>query len=333
MKNIIASLLLLCLLAAATGYTLNLPPAGTSGSDFHVNYGETVRTTAKRLEENQIIRSADYFVLLSYIWRRQSIKSGKYELHRGMTSLDILKKMTRGEILTGRVTIPEGFNLFQIAGRLDETGICDEADFLMYAHDEDFLASIRIYSPSAEGYLFPDTYVFPQESDPRDIIAQMHKRTLRELENLDALYSDSRIHDILTLASLIEEEARIPGERALISAVFHNRLRKNMRLDCDPTVRYAVKNFDGPLTYRDLDSDSPYNTYRRRGLPPTPISSPGRESLRAALRPAQSNYLFFVARNDGSHYFSTNLREHSRAVDYYQKGVKNGFRDRQKRAD
>jgi UPF0755 protein len=161
----------------------------------------------------------------------------------------------------------------------------------------------------------------------------MHRRLLREISGIDEAkgMNRGRIKELLTLASLIEKEASIPAERKLVSSVFHNRMKRGMRLDCDPTVRYAVKNFDRPLTYRDLASDSPFNTYRHRGLPPTPICSPGREALLAALRPAKTDYLFFVARNDGSHYFSTSLREHNRAVDYYQKGINNGFRDKQRR--
>ena len=135
---------------------------------------------------------------------------------------------------------------------------------------------------------------------------------------------------LINLASLIEKEAKLPSERNLISAVFHNRLKRGIALYCDPTVRYAVKKFKGRITYSDLKTDSPFNTYKYRGLPPTPICSPGKESIIAALNPAKSSYLYFVARDDGSHYFSKTLKEHNRAVDYYQKGINNGFVDSQK---
>ena len=333
MKKIIPVLIFAAILSTGTFFYLNRPPSGGRGTFFQVNYGETVRTTAERLEKNQIITSADFFVLTSYALRRKYIKAGKYEFHPGMTSIDILKKLTRGDILTSRVTIPEGFNLYQTARRLEESRICDEANFLFYAFDENFLASIGIYSSSAEGYLFPDTYVFPESSDPRDVIAVMHKKMSGEVELITGVRAISRKkkHEILTLASLIEEEAKIPDERKLISSVFHNRMKKKMKLDCDPTVRYGVKNFERPITVSELADDSPYNTYKYRGLPPTPISSPGRESIDAAINPAKSSYLFFVARNDGSHYFSTTLREHNRAVEFYQRGRPNGFKDRQKR--
>ena len=333
MKKVIILTALIIIIMVGTYSHLNSPPPGLKRMRFQVKYGETVRETAQRLENSNVIRNADFFIILSYLHIRRYIKAGTYEFFSGMTSLDILIKLTRGEILTVRVTIPEGFNIYQTARLLDDVNITEEGNFLYYANNEEYLDSIGIRAPSAEGYLFPDTYVFPAESDARDIILLMNNKMDMVL---DYLYATSEMpamgtHEILTLASLIEKEAKYPGERPIISSVFHNRLKKNMRLDCDPTVRYAVKKFSGRLTYDDLAVDSPYNTYKTKGLPPTPICCPGRHALETAIEPASTNYLFFVARNDGSHYFSTTLRTHNRAVDYYQKGIANGFKDTQKR--
>ncbi|TFH42217.1 MAG: endolytic transglycosylase MltG [Chrysiogenales bacterium] len=236
-----------------------------------------------------------------------------------MTSCKILRKLSRGDVVTQRVTIPEGFNLFQIRDRLEARGVTAAGAFMHHASDPGFLTGLGIDALTAEGYLFPDTYRFPEGSDARDVIAAMHRRMKSVMKEMPASVAGLDLHGILTLASLIEKEARIPSERRRIASVFHNRLKLRMKLDCDPTVRYAVKRFTGPIRVSDLNSDSPYNTYRRAGLPPTPICSPGRESIVAALYPEQSSYLFFVAKNDGSHHFSRTLSEHNRAVLLYQR--------------
>jgi UPF0755 protein len=247
--------------------------------------------------------------------------------------LGILYKLVSGDVLTHRITIPEGFNVYQVAERLEAAGVTAPGEFLYHAFNGRYLETLGIRAPSAEGYLFPDTYVFPEGSDPRDILPVMIKRLRSVLSSMDLARSKDHglsAHEILTLASLIEKEAKIPSERRVISSVFHNRLKRGMKLDCDPTVRYAVKKFSGRLSVQDLAFRSPYNTYVTIGLPPTPICMPGRDSIDAALNPDETEFLFFVARNDGSHYFSEKLRDHNRAVDFFQKGVKNGFIDRQK---
>lgn len=173
----------------------------------------------------------------------------------------------------------------------------------------------------------------PEESDARYIIKIMNERLKHILNDIDLSGLNKlklNMHELLTFASLIEKEAKIPSERKYISAVFHNRRRFGMKMDCDPTVRYAVKKFTGAIYRKDLESESPYNTYVHYGLPPTPISSIGMDSIISALNPAPVDFLFFVARNNGSHYFSRTLKEHYRAVDYYQKGIKNGFIDKQR---
>jgi UPF0755 protein len=255
------------------------------------------------------------------------IKQGKYRIAAGASSHEILLKLVRGDIMKARITIPEGFNIYQIAERLEKHNVAKKDDIIHFSSNAPFLRSIGIIAPSAEGYLFPDTYIFPEESDPRAVLKSMHERLnlvlgQMELSPMNALGLDK--HRLLTLASLVEKEAKVDSERPYVAAVFHNRLKRGMKLDCDPTVRYAVKRFTGPIYLTDLRSVSPYNTYVHHGLPPTPISSSGKAAITAALNPAASDYLYFVARNDGSHFFSRNLREHNRAVLKYQRGQKDG---------
>lgn len=319
MKKILA-IAVLCIIAGLSLLLyLNAAPPRMREQIFTVSYGDTMRRIAFNLRNKELIRNSDFFVSLSYVLNRRFVRAGTYKIFPGMNSFEILRKLTRGDILSRKITIPEGFNLYQIADRLEANRICGSDAFLESASDRTFLNSLGIDSPSAEGYLFPDTYVFPERSDPRDVIGVMYKKMMRVLGTRPAYGPGMSVRELLTLASLVEKEARVYNERELISSVFHNRLRKNMKLDCDPTVRYAVKKFTGPITVSHLNTDSPYNTYRRTGLPPTPICSPGRESILAAMYPMKSDYLYFVAKNDGSHQFSKTLKEHNEAVQKYQR--------------
>ncbi len=311
----------------------NSPPSLMQDEAIVIKEGETLKTVAARLKRLNLIRNTRFFTLYGRITAQTNIKPGKYLISRNLTSTEIIRKIVRGDYLRRRVTIPEGYNIYQIAERLSSNGITDYKNFILFTSNRDFLRSIGIHESSAEGYLFPDTYIFAEASDSRDIITTMFKRFKGMVNTVDI--SPMRkfklnFHQLITLASMIEKEARMPHERIYISAVFHNRLRRGMKFDCDPTIRYAVKKFKGTITQSDLKFDSPYNTYIRRGFPPTPICSPGIESIKAALQPARVGFIYFVSRNDGSHYFSSRLRDHNRAVEYYQKGIDNGFVDRQK---
>lgn len=290
---------------------------------LYITAGENMHSVVKRLKERNLIESEKFLIALSSLTKMTAIKPGKYRIDAGLSSYRILKKIFSGDIVKARVTIPEGFNIYQIAERLEKQGVVKKDEFLYLASNMPYLRSIGILAQSAEGYLFPDTYIFPEEADPKTVMKMMHERLNSVLDKLD-LSDMSKFgfdrHRLLTMASLIEKEARLASERQYISSVFHNRLKKGMKLDCDPTVRYATKRFTGPIYLADLRNPSPYNTYIHYGLPPTPICAPGKEAILAALSPMPSDYLFFVSRNDGSHFFSKNIFEHNRAVQKYQRG-------------
>jgi UPF0755 protein len=331
MKRFLLLSLFMAMALSASVLYLNSPPPMMAEEYFKVVPGETISAVAARLKKSNLIRSETFFRAASFLKGRWSVRSGRYRIYLNMTTAEILKSVASGKILMTRITIPEGFNLFQTAERLESGKICPEGDFLYFSFDREFLRSIGIMSSSAEGYLFPDTYAMPEDSDARDIIYLMNRRQEKIINELSSAYREQeKLHSMLILASMIEEEARIPSERAYISSVFHNRLKKDWRLDCDPTLRSGLRKIRGPLTRRDLGSDSPFNTYTHRGLPPTPICCPGRDSIRASMEPARSAFYFFVSRNNGTHYFSKTLSEHSRAVRFYQRGEKIRFTDRQR---
>jgi UPF0755 protein len=247
----------------------------------------------------------------------RKVHRGTYEFARGTAPVDILRAFVNGDILSVRVTIPEGYTMWQVAAAFKSAGV-DSVAMLAAISDPDLVRSLQIPTPTVEGYLCPDTYLVPFGSDAGDIVAQMltrfHAVWTPDFERRARELSMTR-HQAITLASIVEAEARDPMERPLVSAVYHNRLKINMKLDADPTIAYAKGGFHGHLYYKDLDLDSPYNTYRHPGLPPGPIGNPGVESIRAALFPDPSSQaLFFVARGDGRHDFSNTLKEHDAAV-------------------
>jgi UPF0755 protein len=245
------------------------------------------------------------------------IKHGFYEFKGSITPYNVLRKLIEGDVMMKEVTIPEGFNIWQVASRVQEAGLCDRESFLRAARNKALLDRLKIDSSSVEGYLYPDTYRFPLGIEPEEIIATM-VRNLRSrftpemIERMRELGMTEK--EVLTLASLIEKEAKVDDERPLISAVFHNRLRKGIPLESDPTAIYGIKDLSEGITKEDLKRPTPYNTYIIKGLPPTPIASAGINSIMAALYPADVPYMFFVSMNNGRHYFSTTISEHLRAI-------------------
>jgi UPF0755 protein len=282
----------------------------------------TFRQVAALLERERLITSRWGFLLLGKLASAdRRIMAGEYALHAGMSPSEILSEILNGRVVLHPVTIPEGYTAAQIADLLGQKELADPAEFLRLVRDRDFIRILNLDVPSLEGYLFPTTYRFAKYTKPKDLIGAM-VGTLWQVftPELRARAKDVNmsVHQALTLASVIEKETSIEAERELISAVFHNRLRRNIPLQSDPTVIYGLASFDGNLKKRDLSVNSPYNTYRVTGLPPGPISNPGAGSIRAALYPVPTTYLYFVSRNDGTHTFSSTLAEHNRAVERYQ---------------
>ena len=253
----------------------------------------------------------------------RGIKAGLYMLSASMSPEEILKVLVKGKTHHFRLTVPEGFGISQIAETLEDAGLADPEKFLSVAQDEAFAKSLGIDADSLEGYLFPDTYFLRKGVSPERLAETMVARFRQVFDPLWETRPDGykySVHETVTLASIIEKETGVADERPLISSVFHNRMNRNMRLESDPTVIYGIKDFSGNLTRKDLKTPAPYNTYTIKGLPPGPIASPGLESLRAAIFPARSKYLFFVAKNDRTHHFSVDYKEHVKAVRKYQLG-------------
>ena len=285
--------------------------------------GSTFQFVASLLERERLIKSHSVFVLLG---KSQSVDrkvhAGEYELNPAMTPAEILSKLLSGQVVLHPFTIPEGLTLIQIADLISQQGVTDRAEFIRLAKDRAFIASLGIKAETLEGYLYPNTYKFPRTVKAREVLVAMVEQ-LRQVVGPDLLARmqelNMTMHEVLTLASVIEKETGAGGERPEISAVFHNRLKKHIPLQSDPTVIYGLPAFDGNLHKKDLSNPSPYNTYRIRGLPPGPIANPGIQAIRATLYPSDSHSLYFVSRNDGTHQFSATLVEHNEAVEKYQK--------------
>jgi len=326
-------LLLILLLAAAGGlgfgwylsHYANTPAVpGAPAQVVQIPPGAGAVVVAARLHGRGIIENPRLFrFLVRFHERRGLIKAGEYELSGAMPPADILDRLIRGEVMLHRLTIPEGFTAAQIAQAVGRAGLAQPAAFLEAVHDADLIAAYEIPGDSLEGYLFPETYYFAATVTPDRLARTMVKRFFSVFDQSRQQRAEEMgltTHEVVILASIIEKETAVAAERPLIASVFHNRLNQGMRLDSDPTVIYGIEDFDGDLTRRHLNTTTPYNTYKIRGLPAGPIANPGKASLAAALHPADTDYLYFVANDNGSHQFSTNLADHNRAVRKYQLG-------------
>jgi UPF0755 protein len=300
-------------------------PANQSASAsviINVSPGQTLRTTADILYRKTIIKDTLKFVLIARIkGYDKRLKAGEYLLSASMAPLQILKIMVKGAVKLYKLTIPEGYTIDQIAAVMDAANFCTKTDFIQAATDTARVRQKGLEGRTFEGYLFPDTYFFPRDVTIERIISTMVKRFRSVfVPEWVARAKDLglTVHQIVTLASIIEKETGAPFERPIISSVFHNRLKKKMRLESDPTVIYGINNFDGNITRKHLTTRTPYNTYKVRGLPIGPIANPGSAALVAALYPDDTKYIYFVSRKDRTHQFSTNLKQHNRAVRKYQ---------------
>ncbi len=290
-----------------------------------VEPGASAAEVGRSLHALGLVRHPEVFRLL-VLERRASgkIRTGEYRLEGPLSLEDILDKLLAGTVVRRTVTFPEGTDLDDMAILVEAQGI-SAAAFREAAKEVSLLLDLDAEAKDLEGYLFPDTYDVTQRPDAaqtlvRRMVARFRQVLAPEQEKLEA--SSRPLREIVTLASLVERETALASERPRVAAVFLNRLKKKMPLQTDPTVIYALKRagrWDGNIRKQDLELDSPYNTYRYAGLPPGPIASPGRESLRAALAPASVPDLYFVSKNDGSHQFSETLTQHEQAVDRYQR--------------
>ncbi|MEW6007345.1 MAG: endolytic transglycosylase MltG, partial [bacterium] len=258
--------------------------------------------------------------------KETKIMAGDYELSPSLNMIDILSKLTKGEAIKSCFTIPPGYNIYQIGELLDKKGFADKRRFLELAKDKAFIGSLGFSLNTLEGLLFPDTYCVSkgmQESEIIGIIIERFKRAFKDEDVEMTKKLGLSMYQVFILASIIEKETSVLSEMPIISSVFHNRLKRNMKLNSCPTVIYALyPNFDGNIRKEDLDISSPYNTYRHHGLPPSPISNPGIFAIKAALHPANVDYLYFVSMNNGRHKFSRTLAEHNIAVSKYQPKIK-----------
>ncbi len=294
--------------------------------DFEIKEGQSVTQIAEALGDAGVLaRKWPFLAGYRLFFYGQSLKAGEYRLEMPLSPKKLLRIFVEGRIVLHPVTIPEGLTRREIARHLEEADMMDVASFLLASQDPGPIKDWDERAQDLEGFLFPETYHFPKGETPARMVEAMvgqFKQEFTEAWSQRAAELGMTIRDVVILASLIEKETSKPDERALVSAVFHNRLRIGMKLDCDPTIVYALKmtdSYTGRLRYRDLKLDSPYNTYLYPGLPPGPIANPGRRAIEAALYPAEADFLYFVSRNDGSHHFSRTLREHQNAVNRYQR--------------
>ncbi len=302
------------------------PAPTTKGQEVVVSIpkGASLSQVGGLLQENRVISSRLVFKLVAMIRGEQrKIQAGDYLLKTDSDAGDVLDLLISGKTLTVALTIPEGYNLDQVTDLLDQRGIISRKDFSKLARDPRLLKELGIEGDSLEGYLFPDTYFFrmSEVKDPELVVRRMVKRFGEVYDKYARPIAEKNgwtRQQVVTMASLIEKEA-VVEEHPLVSAVFHNRLRKKMKLQSDPTVIYGIKPMGSKITREDLNRKHPYNTYQNFGLPPGPIANPGRASLVAAVQPADEDYLYFVSKNDGTHDFSKTLEEHNQKVEMYQK--------------
>jgi UPF0755 protein len=326
-RFLLALPLLLAVAAGGMGVFLLRSLSAVAGSErsilFQVQPGASLDTVARDLERERLVRHAWAFKGLGR-WRGLAgeLRAGEYDLSPHLTTREILERIAEGQVRTYRIVIPEGLVAAEIAQRLEESGLADADEFLAAVRSQQLVNDLDVEGETLEGYLFPETYQLarglPAAEIARAMVAQFHAIWPDIAPGSEAV--GLSMLEAVTLASIVEKETGAPEERSLIAAVLHNRLRRGMRLETDPTVIYGIPQFDGNLLRSHLeDMRNPYNTYQIPGLPPGPIANPGADALRAAVQPAESSYLYFVSRNNGTHEFSSSYAEHAAAVDRFQK--------------
>jgi UPF0755 protein len=279
------------------------------------------RAIADQLEKAGVIRTRWDF-LAARVFSRRKLQAGEYRFAQPASPIEVYERIARGDTFYLELVIPEGWNIFDIGTAVEQMGLFKAEKFLEAARNPAMIRDLDPRAPTLEGYLFPDTYRVNRQTTPERLCRAM---TGRFREVWKSLRTDAYVHRVVTLASLVEKEGKLPEERPMIAAVFLNRLRRDIKLDCDPSTIYAAlleNRYRGKIHRSDLDNEHPYNTYQHKGLPPGPIANPGFASLKAVLAPAREDYLFFVALPDGSggHEFTSNIRAHNQAVERYRRG-------------
>lgn len=322
MKVLPVFVVIVGILAFYVLWLLGPPPGAKMDVRFNVPVNATAAVVASALKSQRLIRSATLFRILARLrGEDKDFKAGVHLLKSSLSTPQVMSSLAVGDRLVGDVvlTIPEGYTLVQIAQSLQSSGVTSEQGFLEAAKSANVptgAVSFPLPQGSLEGYLFPDTYFLQPDSKPEAAVAKMLANFERKVYvplKTEFASSSLSFNEVVILASMVEREAKLPRERPLIAGVYINRLRKGMKLDCDATIQYALGHHKARLLYSDLTVDSPYNTYVHPGLPPGPICNPGLDSVRAALQPLQSDYLYYVARPDGSHTFSRTMSEHRAA--------------------
>jgi peptidoglycan lytic transglycosylase G len=339
MKKLFGLFVLLILVASAAAAAwfylgVNRPFKGYDAPETFVEIPQGAGSVAiaKRLADAGVVSDVASFRFSLWIsGQGRRLQAGEYRFDHPMSAREVADKIARGDVYVRPITFPEGLTIKQMAAIYESKGFGAAKEFLTAAKNAALVSAVDPDAKDLEGYLFPDTYKMPRRSTAEQLVARMVKSFMVALtpELIDAAEARQlTVRQFVTLASIVEKETGNTDERPLVAAVYANRLRIGMALQCDPTVIYALDRlgrYDGNLTRDDLQFDSRYNTYRYPGLPPGPIASPGRASLEAAARPAEADYLYFVSRNDGSHAFAATLDEHNRNVEKYQRQY---FRDK-----
>ena len=331
MKRLAVLLLLILIVVAAAGAWLYVgvdrPYKGYGESEqfLEIPLGSGPGSIGRRLADAGVVRDRASFRLAVWLTGKgRRLQAGEYRFDRPLSAREVVDKLARGEVYVRPITFPEGLTIKQMAALYENKGFGAADSFIKAAHDAALINGLDPQAADLEGYLFPDTYSLPRKATAAQLVARMvgaFEKALSPEIRQQAASRGLGVRQLVTLASIVEKETAHAEERPLVAAVYSNRLKIGMGLQCDPTVIYALDRlgrYNGNLTRADLQLDSPYNTYRYAGLPPGPIASPGRASLAAAASPADVSYLYFVSRNDGSHAFASTLDEHNRNVQEYQ---------------
>lgn len=324
MRALAKLIFLVVLVAAGLVVHLLYVPAGPSTEQFILlKPGSPARRIARDLKDAGLIRSEWAFLAL-HSWKVKTLKAGEYRFDHPANAFEVYDRIARGDIFAHTVTIPEGYNMFEVATLMEQAGLGPRADFLKVAKDTSLIADLDPHAKSLEGYLFPDTYEFTRTQTMRDMVAVMVRRFRQNAQQIGLAPTTADVHRTVTMASIVEKETSVPEERPVVAGVYYNRLEKNVALGADPTVVYAsllIGKYDGVIHVSDLQLDSPYNTYKVAGMPPGPIANPGRAALEAAMHPAKTDFLYFVSDNQGHHRFAATGAEHARNVDAYRRAT------------